>query len=96
MSAYLILTATPNPNVEENIKQDYRTVAEAAIARHGGNVIVRSPSVIVLTGAVARMIMVVMFADPNAALAFWNDPQYVKAAPQRQQIFDQLSMYIVS
>jgi uncharacterized protein (DUF1330 family) len=84
MSAYVI--ANIRVNDAERYK-DYVSAVPALIEKHGGKYLVRGGESQVLEGAWAPDRFVVLeFPSRDAALAFYNDPDYVPFRSLRQSV----------
>lgn len=86
MSTYLIA------NVRVNDSEQYKSYVEsvpALIARHGGRYCVRGGPAQVLEGPwTPDRLVVLEFTDREAALAFYNDPDYRPFRKLRQTVTD--------
>jgi len=86
MSTYLIANIRVN---DLDRYQDYVTAVPAIIARHGGRYRVRGGAAEVLEGAwTPDRLVVLEFPDRDAALAFYEDPDYAPFKSLRQAITD--------
>ncbi len=86
MPAYLIA------NIRVNDAERYKAYVEAVpalIAKHGGRYRVRGGEAQVLEGAwTPDRLVVLEFPDREAALAFYNDPDYAPYRSLRQSVTD--------
>lgn len=86
MSTYLI--ANIRVNDAEQYK-DYVAAVPALIAKHGGVYQVRGGDFEVLEGAwTPDRLVVLEFEDREAAVAFYNDPEYAPFRTLRQSVTD--------
>jgi len=84
MSAYLIANIRVN---DAERYEDYVAAVPALIAKHGGKYRVRGGETQVLEGQWKPDRLVVLeFADRDAALAFYNDPEYEPFRALRQSV----------
>ena len=66
--------------------EEYRPLAAAAIAAHGGRYLIRGGKVTALEGAAPdRRTVLAEFASPAAALAWYHSPEYRKAKAIRER-----------
>lgn len=81
MPAYLIVDAEVSDPARY---EGYKALAEAAIAQYGGRYVVRGGAAETLEGDwVPRRIVVVEFADMEAAKRFYDSPEYHEARAAR-------------
>jgi uncharacterized protein (DUF1330 family) len=81
MAAYILVDC----EVTDNARYDqYKPLAEAAIARHGGRYLVRGGETVVLEGSwVPKRVVVLEFPTLEAARKFYDSPEYRKARDTR-------------
>ncbi len=86
MSAWLIITATIHDRAQ--FLEAYARPAAALVARHGGDYVLRAPGAELLEGPGPAGESVVVSRWPNreAALAFWNSPDYAALRDARAGI----------
>ncbi|MCJ8155975.1 DUF1330 domain-containing protein [Sphingomonas sp. LaA6.9] len=88
MPAYLIVTATISDR--ESFLAGYGSRAAALVEKFGGKYLMRAPGCQLLEGRFGDGGSVVISEWPSkeAALAFWNSPEYGEAKALRQGIAD--------
>jgi uncharacterized protein (DUF1330 family) len=88
MPAYMIVIA--DIAERERFISGYGTAAAALIDRFGGRYLVRAPGAISLEGDLGdgASIVISEWADKDAALAFWNSPEYAEVKRQRDGLAD--------
>jgi uncharacterized protein (DUF1330 family) len=86
MSAYLIVTATVSDR--ETFLAGYAPKAAALLEQFGGKYLLRAPGAQALEGGFGDGGSVVISEWPSreAALAFWNSPEYTEARTMREGI----------
>ena len=86
MAAYLIANIRVN---DPGRYKEYVTAVPALIAKHGGQYRVRGGETQVLEGPwTPDRLVVLKFPDREAALAFYNDPEYEPYRDLRQAVTD--------
>ncbi len=81
MSAYVIVDSDVTDPVRY---EEYRKLAPAAIARHGGRYLVRGGKSVTLEGDWApKRVVVLEFPDLATAQAFYDSPEYRAARAVR-------------
>ncbi|MBL6751404.1 MAG: DUF1330 domain-containing protein [Nevskia sp.] len=87
MAALVIVLGNPRGDLPDVVKE-YQTVTGAVIARAGGQLLGRGKLAKALAGKGAHKAGVVLRFPSTAAVEQWyNDPEYQKVLPLRQQIF---------
>ncbi len=87
MAAYLIVTAQLHDR--ERFLAGYAPAAAALTERFGGEYVLRVPGAEVLEGEhPGGSVVVSRWRDRDAALAFWNSPEYAEARGLREGIAD--------
>ncbi|HLK86453.1 MAG TPA: DUF1330 domain-containing protein [Candidatus Binataceae bacterium] len=87
MSVIVLVQGTPRPDRKDALAQ-YQQVARAVVAKHGGEVVVRGSGLAALHGPNKYEVGIVLrFADRAAAEGWYNDPEYRKVLPLRDQAF---------
>lgn len=88
MSAFLVVTAYVHDR--ERFMAGYGPAAAYLIERFGGRYVVRKPGAVLLEGANGdgASVVVSQWADREAALAFWNSPEYAEVRRLREGIAD--------
>ncbi|KKW90714.1 MULTISPECIES: DUF1330 domain-containing protein [Sphingobium] len=88
MPAYMIVTATISDR--EAFLSGYGAKAAALVERFGGQYLMRAPGAQLLEGGFGDGGSVVISQWPSreAALAFWNSPEYGEARTLRQGVAD--------
>jgi uncharacterized protein (DUF1330 family) len=86
MSAWLIITATIHDRAR--FLEAYARPAAALVARHGGEYVLRAPGAELLEGPGRAGESVVLSRWPSreAALGFWNSPDYAALRHARADI----------
>ena len=81
MPAYLIARV----NVTDPAKyENYKALAPAAIARHGGKYLARGGATETMEGeSETRRLVILEFPDMAAACTFYNSPEYAAAKAER-------------
>ena len=83
MPAYIVSDVTFR---DSSAVEVYRTRAAASIARHGGRYLVRGGTIEVLEGQwTPRAIVIVEFANMDAARAWYHSPEYAAALEVRDE-----------
>ena len=88
MPAYMIVTATISDR--EAFLAGYGTKAAALVERFGGKYLMRAPGVTLLEGDFGEggSVVISEWESRDAALAFWNSPDYQAARTLRQGVAD--------
>lgn len=87
MSVLVLVQGNPKPDKAE-ILQQYQQVARTIIAKHGGQPVARGSGIGSLHGAHKWQVgIVIRFPDEAAARGWYNDPEYQKALPLRDQAY---------
>jgi uncharacterized protein (DUF1330 family) len=93
MAAYLVVDCKVT---DASRYEDYKRLAQAAIARHGGHYLVRGGETVVLEGGWhPNRVVVVEFPSLQQARAFYDSPEYAAARVARQGAA-QMSMIAVA
>lgn len=84
MAAYMIVTARIRER--EQFVSGYGRRAAELVAQFGGRYVIRGPGGQVLEGGNPESVSVVISEWPSreAALSFWNSPEYVEAKEMRE------------
>ena len=94
MSVIVLVQGNPIPEKAETLQQ-YQQVARTVIAKHGGQPIARGSGVATLHGGQQRKVgIVVRFPDLAAAQAWYNDPDYQRVLPLRDQSYAELEINV--
>jgi uncharacterized protein (DUF1330 family) len=94
MSVIVLVQGTPNPDRKE-ILAEYQQAARTVIAKHGGEVVARGSGLGSLHGTGNYQVAIVLrFADKAAADGWYNDPDYRKVLPLRDQAYTALEINI--
>jgi uncharacterized protein (DUF1330 family) len=94
MSVIVVVQGTPNADRKEELAQ-YQAAARAVIAKHGGEVIARGSGLGSLHGSGQYQIGIVLrFADKAGVDGWYNDPDYRKVLPLRDQAYAALDINI--
>jgi uncharacterized protein (DUF1330 family) len=92
MSVIVLVQGSPHPERKEVLVQ-YQQAARAVIAKHGGEVLARGSGLGSLHGSGKYQIgIVIRFADKAAADSWYNDPDYQKVLPLRDQAYTALEI----
>ncbi|MGI9372959.1 MAG: DUF1330 domain-containing protein [Hyphomicrobiales bacterium] len=86
MAAYVIARV----NVTDPVQYEtYKTLASAAIAKHGGTYLARGGETVTLEGADDGLRVVILeFSNLDAAKAFYGSPEYKEARDARANAAD--------
>lgn len=86
MPAYLIVTATVSDR--ETFLQGYAPKAADLLIRFGGKYLMRAPGAVALEGGFGDggSVVISEWASRDAALAFWNSPEYAAVRTLRDGI----------
>ena len=94
MSVIIVVQGTARPDRQDVLTQ-YQQAARAAIAKHGGQVIARGYGLGSLHGSGRYQTGIVLrFADKAAADSWYNDPDYRKVLPLRDQAYAELEINV--
>jgi uncharacterized protein (DUF1330 family) len=94
MSVIVFVQGTPRPDRKEVLAQ-YQQAARAVIARHGGEVVARGSGLGSLYGSRQYQVGIVLrFADKAAADGWYNDPDYRKVLPLRDEAYADLEINV--
>jgi len=92
MSVIVLVQGTPRPDRRDALAQ-YQQAARAVIARHGGEVVARGSGLGSLHGSGTYQLGIVLrFADKAAADGWYNDPDYRKVLPLRDEAYAALEI----
>jgi uncharacterized protein (DUF1330 family) len=92
MSVIVLVQGTPRPDRKEALAQ-YQQAARAVIAKHGGEVLARGTGLGSLHGSGTYQLGIVLrFADKAAAEGWYNDPDYRKVLPLRDDAYAALEI----
>ena len=92
MSVLILVQGNPKPD-KADILQQYQQVARTIIGKHGGQPVARGNGVGTLHGSRKWQVgIVVRFPDEAAAKAWYNDPEYQKVLPLRDQAYADLEI----
>jgi uncharacterized protein (DUF1330 family) len=88
MAAYLVITAHIHDRAA--FISGYAAAAAELVASHGGKYVLRAPGARVLEGAGedGASVVVSEWPDRQAALNFWNSPEYAQVKELRDGIAD--------
>jgi uncharacterized protein (DUF1330 family) len=86
MTAWLIITATIHDRAR--FLADYGRPAAELVARFGGEYVLRAPGAELLegTGPAGESIVISRWPSREAAMAFWNAPDYTALRKARQHL----------
>lgn len=89
MTAWLVVTATI-PDREAFLGCGYSQAAAEILEKHGGKYVIRAPGAVTLEGSGADGASVVVSEWPSreAALGFWNSPEYTEIKKRREGLAD--------
>jgi uncharacterized protein (DUF1330 family) len=92
MSVIVLAQGTPRPERTEALAE-YQQTARAVIAKHGGQPVARGTGLGSLHGSGKFEVgIVIRFADQAAAEGWYNDPEYQKVLPLRDQAYAALEI----
>jgi uncharacterized protein (DUF1330 family) len=92
MSVLVIVQGNPLPDRTDTLQQ-YQQTARAVIAKHGGEVVTRGSGLAKLSGARQWQVAIALrFPDKAAVDAWYNDPDYQKVLPLRDQAYAELEI----
>jgi uncharacterized protein (DUF1330 family) len=92
MSVLVLVQGTPRADRKDELAQ-YQQAARTVIAKHGGQVVARGNGLGSLHGRGNHQVGIVLrFADKAAAEAWYNDPDYRKVLPLRDQAYAELEI----
>ncbi len=92
MTAYVISDVEPR---DPELVAQYRTLAEASIARYGGRYIVRGGAIDCLEGDWRpRHIVIVEFPTMDQARAWYRSPEYAEALKVRAGALDRRLIFV--
>lgn len=89
MAAWLVVTATI-PDRDAFMACGYSQLAAQILEKHGGKYVIRAPGAVTLEGSGADGASVIVSEWPSreAALAFYNSPEYAEAKKLRAGLAD--------
>lgn len=95
MAAWLVVTATI-PDRDAFLACGYAQLSAQLLESHGGKYVIRAPGAAILEGAGQPGASVIVSEWPSreAALAFWNSPEY-RAAKQLREGLAEISVMVV-
>lgn len=94
MSVIVVVQGTPRPECKDALAE-YQQTARATIAKHSGEVIARGGGLGSLHGSGQYKVAIVLrFPDKAAADAWYNDPDYRRVLPLRDQAYAQLEINV--
>ncbi len=88
MTAWMIITA--HVNDRDKFLAGYSPAAARLVAQFGGKYIIRGPGAVQLegSGGAGASVAVSEWPDKEAALAFWNSPEYAEVKKLREGLAD--------
>ena len=94
MSVLVFVQGNPIPEKAETLQQ-YQQVARTVIGKHGGQPVARGSGLATLHGSRQWKVgIVVRFPDMAAVQAWYNDPEYQRVLPLRDQSFAELEINV--
>jgi uncharacterized protein (DUF1330 family) len=93
MSVIVMVQGNPRPEGKDQLTQ-YQQAAVQVITKHGGQVIARGGGVGSLHGSKWQVGVVLRFPDKAAVDAWYNDPDYRKVLPLRDQGMAELEINV--
>ena len=93
MSVIVMVQGNPRPEGKDQLTQ-YQQAAVQVITKHGGQVIARGGGVGSLHGSKWQVRAVIRFPDKAAVDAWYNDPDYRKVLPLRDQGMAELEINV--
>jgi len=92
MSVLVLVQGNPKPDKTELLQQ-YQQTARAVIGKHGGQPVARGSGLGSLHGSRKWQVgIVVRFPDEASARGWYNDPEYQKVLPLRDQAYGELEI----
>lgn len=92
MSVMVIVQGNPRADRTDMLQQ-YQQTARAVIAKHGGQVVARGSGLGSLKGSRQWQVGILLrFPDQAAVNAWYNDPDYQKVLPLRDQAYAELEI----
>jgi len=92
MSVLVLVQGNPKPD-KADILQQYQQVARTIIGKHGGQPVARGSGLDSLHGSRKWQVgIVIRFPDEVAARGWYNDPEYQKVLPLRDQAYAELEI----
>jgi uncharacterized protein (DUF1330 family) len=87
MSVLVLVQGNPKPE-KAAVLQQYQQAARTVIGKHGGQPIARGGGVGTLHGSRKWQVgIVIRFPDEAAVKAWYNDPEYQKVVPLRDEAY---------
>lgn len=87
MSVLVLVQGNPKPE-KATVLQEYQQVARTIIGKHGGQPVARGSGVGSLHGSRKWQVgIVIRFPDEAAVKAWYNDPEYQKVVPLRDEAY---------
>lgn len=87
MSVLVLVQGNPKPD-KADILQQYQQVARTIIGKHGGQPVARGSGLGALHGPNKWQVgIVIRFPDEASVRAWYNDPEYQKVLPLRDQAY---------
>ena len=94
MSVLVLVQGNPIPEKAETLQQ-YQQVARAVIGKHGGQPVARGSGLATLHGSRQWTVgIVIRFPDMAAAQAWYNDPEYQRVLPLRNEAYKELEITV--
>jgi len=94
MSVIVIVQGNPRASKADVLPQ-YQQTARAVIAKHGGEVLTRGSGLGKLAGTRQWQVgLLVRFPDKAAVDAWYNDPDYQRVLPLRDQAYEELEINV--
>ncbi len=92
MSVLVIVQGIPHPDRADVLKQ-YQSIALPLIEKYGGRPIARGKAVARLAGCCDWAVgSILRFPDLDSVRAWYNDPEYQKVIPMRNQAYSELEI----
>ena len=87
MSVLVLVQGNPKPD-KADIFQQYQAVARTVVGKHGGQPVARGSGIGTLHGSRKWQIgIVIRFPDEASVKAWYNDPEYQKVLPLRDEAY---------
>ncbi len=84
MSAYVVVHVNP---LDAEKAAEYSAVAGPSVIQHGGEFVCKGPSESLHGDELGKMMVIVKFADKEAAKAWYYSDEYQAIIPVREQAF---------
>lgn len=87
MSVFVLVQGNPKPE-KAAVLQEYQQAVRTILGKHGGQPIARGSGIGTLHGSGKWQVgIVIRFPDEAAVKAWYNDPDYLKIVPLRDEAY---------